>query len=124
MPPEGPLVRAGDRDDRVIWRLVKKAADRAGVDCHVHALRAAFAVSYLEAGGDLVGLQELMGHAWIETTRIYLRKLDKQRAMEPLRALSWGAVSGGNVVEVLTSQIADSAYASSPGVGAGGFEPP
>lgn len=90
VPAEGGLVRHGDRDDRVIWRLVKKVGDRAGIDIHVHALRAAFAVHYLETGGDLVGLQELLGHASIETTRIYLRKLDKAKAMEPVRTLSWG----------------------------------
>jgi integrase len=124
VPPEGPLLRKGDRDDRVIWRLVKKVADRAGVDCHVHALRAAFATYYLEAGGDIVGLQELMGHSSIETTRLYLRKLDKQRAMEPVRTLSWGAVGDDNMAEALFSQVAGKPFASLPVVGAGGFEPP
>ena len=48
VPPEGYLQRKGDRDDRVIWRIVKRVAARAGVEAHVHALRAAFAVYYLE----------------------------------------------------------------------------
>ena len=32
VPPEGYLQRKGDRDDRVIWRLIKQVAARAGVD--------------------------------------------------------------------------------------------
>jgi len=33
----------------VIWRLIRRVATRAGVTAHVHALRAAFAVFYLNA---------------------------------------------------------------------------
>jgi hypothetical protein len=38
----------------------------------------------------LIALKELMGHAWIETTLVYLRRKDKARAMETVRSLSWG----------------------------------
>jgi hypothetical protein len=55
IPPEGPLSRAGDRDDRVIWRVVKRVAASVGVEAHTHALRAAFATFYLEQNpGELV----------------------------------------------------------------------
>jgi integrase len=88
----GVLQRAGDRDDRVIWDIVHTVSDRAGVKTHVHALRAAFACFYLEQNdGDILGLQELLGHRSIETTKVYLRKLDKERQMAPVRSLSWGA---------------------------------
>ncbi|HEV2065065.1 MAG TPA: tyrosine-type recombinase/integrase, partial [Thermoanaerobaculia bacterium] len=49
IPGAAPQLRKGERDDRVIWRLVKQVAKRAGVKTHVHALRAAFAVHFLEA---------------------------------------------------------------------------
>jgi integrase len=125
IPPEGPLSRKGDRDDRVIWRIVKKVAGRAGVEAHVHALRAAFAVFYLEQNhGDLLGLQELLGHKSIETTKVYLRKLNKQRSMEPVRSLSWASVYAGNGQSDGFPQSAENALESSLGVGAGGFEPP
>lgn len=125
IPPEGVLSRKGDRDDRVIWRVVKRVAARAGVDAHVHALRAAFAVFYLEQHpNDIVGLQTLLGHKSIETTRVYLRKLNKQRAMEPVRTLSWIGVAAGNAEEDESPLFAENTYASSAGVGAGGFEPP
>lgn len=144
VPPEGYLQRSGNRDDRVIWRVVKKVAARAGVNAHVHALRAAFAVYYLEHfERDTFGLQELMGHTDPKTTRTYLRRFDKRRAMEPVRELSWGiafstATSTENEAANTPSgpvpsdngdgsgfpQIAGKQLESSPVMGAGGFEPP
>jgi len=92
IPMAGKQRRKGDRDDRAIYYLVKKIAKRAGVEAHVHALRAAFAVKYLEANpGRLLELKELMGHRNLATTQIYLRRLDRQRSMETVRPLSWGA---------------------------------
>jgi integrase len=117
VPPEGYLQRDGDRDDRVIWRLVKKVADRAGVDAHAHALRAAFAVFYDEQyPGDILALRDLMGHSSVKTTELYLRRRDKEAGMEKVRSLSWGVS--------MTPQIAGKPLESSPVVGAGGFEPP
>ena len=82
--------RKDERDDRVIYYLVKKIAKRAGVEAHVHALRAAFAVKYLETNpGRLLELKELMGHRNLANTQIYLRRLDRQRSMETVRPLSW-----------------------------------
>jgi integrase len=88
--PNESGARKQERDDRVIWKAVKRAGERAGVDVHVHALRAAFAVFYLEQNaGDLEALQPLMGHASIATTQVYLRRLDRGTAMERVRTLSW-----------------------------------
>jgi integrase len=87
-------VRRVERSDKVIWEGVKRVAARAGVRCHVHALRAAFAVQFDEAHPDqVITLKELMGHRRIETTLVYLRRKDKAKAMESVRDLSWG-VSG------------------------------
>lgn len=125
VPPEGKLTRQGDRDDRVIWRVVKRVAGRAGIEAHVHALRAAFAVFYLEQGlGPITSLQDLMGHASIRTTQDYLRRMDKEAGMESVRGLSWGGVPTGNLDDALSAQIAGLRKASSDGMGAGGFEPP
>lgn len=124
VPSEGGLVKPGDRDNRVIWRAVKAVADRAGVDAHVHALRAAFATFYLETNtGDVEGLKEHMGHESIATTQTYLRRLDKQAAMERNRSMSWGASLDNDLLTAIP-QFAGKRLESSLAVGAGGFEPP
>jgi integrase len=126
VPPEGYLQRKGERDDRVIWRLVKRVAARAGVEAHVHALRATFAAYYLSLHpGDVEALKELLGHRSIATTQVYLRKFDKATAMERVRSLSWDDVAvNGNGSATESSQSAAKMFESLAGVGAGGFEPP
>lgn len=86
-------VRRKERSDKVIWETIKTVAGRAGVRCHVHALRAAFAVAFDEAHpGELYALKDLMGHSRVETTLVYLRRKDRARAMEAVRDLSWGGL--------------------------------
>jgi integrase len=123
--PDGYLIpgeaatRNGERDSRVVWRLVKKVAKRAGVEVHVHALRAAFACFYLETHpGDVEALQTLMGHRSMDTTKVYLRKLDRRVAKERVRDLSWG-----NVDTSIRPQIADEPFESFPDTEKEGFEP-
>ena len=84
----------------MIWRIVKNLGKRAGVEVHPHSIRAAFAVQFLETHpGELEALQRLMGHSKIETTQIYLRRLDQERAMERVKDLSWGREFGSIAVE-------------------------
>lgn len=125
IPSEGKTLRA-ERDDRVIWRVVKRVAKRAGVPAHVHALRAAYATFYLEGHpGNIVGLQDLMGHSSSEVTKVYLRKRDRQAQMETVRDLSWRSVAPSEYGSLSNlPQIAEKSLASSLAVGAGGFEPP
>jgi len=134
IPPEGTLTRKGDRDDRVIWRVVTRVAERAGVRCHVHALRAAFATYFLEQGGEMGALQTLMQHDSFATTQVYLKKLDRKAAMEQVRELRWskiGVVEPDNACDSLSranpsdvAGVRTQPFADSVGMGAGGFEPP
>jgi site-specific recombinase XerD len=124
VPPERPLQNR-ERDDRVIWRLVKDVAERAGVVTHVHALRAAFAVAYLEQNpGDVEALRLNLGHRQLATTQTYLRKLNAETAMARNRSLSWGVAMADETAVSELPQFADERLAVSQSVGAGGFEPP
>ena len=95
-----PMIRRqrvkGNRDSRIVYRAVKRLAARADVErAHVHAMRGAFAVQFLETHpGEREALQRLMGHTKADTTELYLRRLDKERAMESVKDLSWGAPFG------------------------------
>jgi integrase/recombinase XerD len=100
VPMQRKQAHSRERDNRVVWRIVKNLGARAGVEVHPHSLRAAFAVQFLETHpGELEALQRLMGHSKIETTQIYPWRLDQERAMERAKDLSWGRQFGSIAVE-------------------------
>ncbi|TWU65596.1 MULTISPECIES: site-specific tyrosine recombinase XerD [Crateriforma] len=74
-PPEALFLSRGGRPlDRIqLWRLVKLYARRVGIDPKIspHSLRHSFATHMLAGGADLRQVQELLGHASIQTTQIY-----------------------------------------------------
>ena len=72
----GPLTRAG------AFFILRKVAAKAGLDperVHPHLLRHSFATHLLEGGADLRSVQEMLGHANLQTTELYTHVTDKRR---------------------------------------------
>lgn len=71
--------------------VVKQAAKKSGINKEItaHTLRHSYATHLLEMGLDIVSLKEVLGHADIQTTMIYLHvsKLGRQVAFSPLERL-------------------------------------
>jgi integrase/recombinase XerC len=92
--PSKASPRKAERDARIIYKVVKDVAADAKVISHVHALRAAFAVYFIDNKPDqTLALKDLMGHVDMATTLIYLRRRDRQRNMGVVVDLDWGVES-------------------------------
>lgn len=75
--PKGPALLVNRRGGRLTrqggWKILKKHAEAAGLGDTVspHTLRHSFATHLLDNGADVRVVQELLGHASVNTTQVY-----------------------------------------------------
>lgn len=95
--PDEPCGERWPRE--VIRRAAKKAGLGSAARLAPHAMRRGYADAYLRAHpGDIVGLQALLGHASISTTREYLAGVELEELQKRVQSVAFVTPRGADFV--------------------------
>ena len=78
--------------DKSVRQAIRRMAVKAGVPAekvHPHAFRHFFAKMFLRRSNDITMLADLLGHASLNTTRIYLQKSYDEQQREFNQSVNW-----------------------------------
>lgn len=76
------------------WMLDAGVKARAGDGRSAHALRHTAASDVLDGGADIRVVQEMLGHSRLETTTIYLRRVNLGQLREAMEGRTYGTARG------------------------------
>ena len=70
-------------DRKILYNWISDAGKRARMRIHPHLLRHTFGTTMVREGANIVAVQQLMGHASLSTTQVYvgITERDKQNAV-------------------------------------------
>ncbi len=97
----GPLfctLDGGPLSDRYVRDLLKRLADKAGIDkrVHPHGLRHTFAWELEQAGVPVSVISDLLGHSSIAVTARYLKHLTNGQAVKVLQDVDLPSLEAGD----------------------------
>jgi len=64
---------------------IRQTAKKAGIPLHAHILRHTFADRFIRSGGTVEDLAHILGHSNLQTTMVYIRRHQQERALEAQR---------------------------------------
>jgi len=91
----GPLTVGG------LQKVVRRALKRAGLSGGPHMLRHSFGVAFVEAGGELMFVKEMLGHRRIQTTERYVQAAKRRLAREHAKFSPVSGVGDGLQLRLL-----------------------
>lgn len=92
---EGIIFKGNKKNEMISQSAIWKSLRKIGGMCrgikiskiHAHSFRHLFAIRFMEQGGDIGELADILGHSSIDTTRIYIRTTDnmKRKKLEKMK---------------------------------------